>query len=186
MYKRQAPKTIWHGTCDRTLLDKYVEYVGGFPVVIKVAGGTRGIGVMFAEDHKTLFGICDFLAGSSLQFAIREYIPSESVERAVVIGDRVCCVVSRSIRSKDFRSVGHPETNLQLKTVPDELSRLAVSACHVAGFNFGGIDIVRNIADSTFKVLEVNCPHDFLLLENSFNQEIAGMLVDWLSAQIAG
>jgi len=180
-----SPATIWAGTSDRKLLDKYVNLVGGFPVVIKVAGGSRGMGVMLASDYKSLYGLCDFLTDSKVQFAIREFVPSVTVDRVCVIGDLAICAASRPIREMDFRSDSDPKKIFEMRPIPNDISALAISACHAAGYNFGGVDIVRSSTDSKPRVLEVNCPHDFLPLERLCALDIAGMLVDWLAARIA-
>ncbi|KKQ44614.1 MAG: hypothetical protein US63_C0025G0019, partial [Candidatus Moranbacteria bacterium GW2011_GWC2_37_8] len=40
------PKTLNLFSRDRDLLQKYVEFLGGFPIIIKSLGGSHGVGVM--------------------------------------------------------------------------------------------------------------------------------------------
>src|ERR1700679_652253 len=56
-----APKTVFHMTDDRALLRKYVDFLGGFTVVLKARAGTRGIGTIRSDSWPSLLSTVDFL-----------------------------------------------------------------------------------------------------------------------------
>ena len=84
-----APRTIFSLTADRALLKRYVEYLGGFPIVLKVVGGTRGIGTIKAESWHGLLSMADYLVGIGARFILRQFIDAEFGVRAMVIGNDV-------------------------------------------------------------------------------------------------
>lgn len=65
-----VPKTIFKGTNDRRLLEKYVDYLGGFPLILKVTGGTTGIGVLKIDSWEGLVSTCDLLNQQNVPLSI--------------------------------------------------------------------------------------------------------------------
>ena len=66
-----APKTIFNITTDRQLLKTYIDYLGGFPIIIKATGKTRGIGTIKIENWHNLFSTIDYLSTTSDSFIMR-------------------------------------------------------------------------------------------------------------------
>src|SRR5665647_934593 len=98
------PKTIFHLTSDRQLLRKYVNYLGGFPIIIKVTGGTRGVGTMKIESWQNLISTVDYLATTGDKFIMREFIDADFGERIMVLGDEVVQSSKFLFQENDFRN----------------------------------------------------------------------------------
>ena len=174
-----SPSTVWIGSNHRELLRSYVDSLGGFPIVLKVFGGSCGVGVMKVTDWHSLFSVCDFLTDRAVQFCLRRYIPSATCDRHVVLGNEVIASMSRPIAADDFRSDGDP--SCQIPCVPTkEIADLAVKAAHTANFNFAGIDILTDRTNGKAYVLEVNCPMDWIAMQKSCQVKIAERFVRWL------
>ncbi|MEK7556937.1 MAG: hypothetical protein AAB538_03090, partial [Patescibacteria group bacterium] len=102
------PKTVWSLTRDTSVLKRYVDYLGGFPVVIKVLNSSRGAGVMRADSWQSLVSLNDYLLRSDQVFVLREFIdvgvPAHSC-RAVVLGGQVTVAYRmQQPEGDDFRS----------------------------------------------------------------------------------
>ncbi len=73
-----SPKTIFHISADRQLLKNYLEYMGGFPVIIKATKSTRGIGTIKIDSWQNLISTVDYLITTKDNFIIRQFIKSKS------------------------------------------------------------------------------------------------------------
>ena len=173
------PKTIYKGTNDKKLLAKYIEQVGGFPVILKNYGGVSGIGVIKVDNCETLNSIADYFISVDQPFQIKEYIPADSCERVVVLGDEVIYTISRPVKENDFRSDGYSKETRKIE-LPADIKKVAVDAAHAANLNFAGIDILISKKDSKPYVLEVNCPHNFAQHEKITGENYASKMIAWL------
>lgn len=177
-----VPRTIWSVTRDRGLLRKYVDQLGGFPIVIKTFGGTRGVGVIQVSGWPSLFSMCDLLVAKSIDFALREFIPSESCERLVVLGNSVIACSTRPNAVDDFRSDGtDPRGGPMVHSC--EIQTLAIQATHAVNFNFAGVDVIVDKRDNKPYILEVNCPLDLVATSRITGVNVAERLIRWFFAE---
>lgn len=178
-YKIPTPKTIFKGSNNKQLLKQYVEYLGGFPVVIKTYGGTGGLGVIKVNNIDTLFSIADYLVLEKKEFQLKEFVPSNSCERVTVLGNEVVYTISRPIKDDDFRSDGYSQAAHQI-ILPDEINQTAIRATHAANLNYAGVDLIISNKDGKPYILEVNCPHNFAQHEKLTNESYSEKMVEWL------
>ena len=174
----RVPKTIWYCQNDRQKLEKYVAHLGGFPIVLKVGRGFSGVGTLWVPDMKTLRGMADFFTKSDQRFMLRQFIPSNSCERLVVIGDKVIAATSRAVDPMDFRSSSKMELSSSYEP-SDEAIELAVRAAKATGYEFAGVDLVYDQSNLTYYCLEVNSPHNFIPVEEITDVDIASAFVEW-------
>jgi glutathione synthase/RimK-type ligase-like ATP-grasp enzyme len=176
-----SPKTIFHFTNDRTLLRRYVEYVGGFPIIIKRVGGSRGIGTIKVDGWNGLLSLADYLSSTVDRFIIREFIQAEFGARAIVLGDQVIKMSKFLFQENDFRNaavlsnVRYDTLSAQHRT---ESVPLCVRALEVANLEFGGVDLLFDAEGHPY-LLEVNYPTGF----QSFLDDplpILSQLIDYL------
>jgi glutathione synthase/RimK-type ligase-like ATP-grasp enzyme len=99
-----APATIPCSTTRRGLLRSYVERLGGFPVVLKVAGGSGGLGVMRADSFPALFSLVDFLRSKGYNPLLTAYVPDAVHWRLVVVGSRVAAAYKNVNDTDAFRT----------------------------------------------------------------------------------
>ncbi|TLV01332.1 ATP-grasp domain-containing protein [Dyadobacter luticola] len=174
-----TPKTVWIGTNDRTILSNYVDYLKGFPIIIKCYGGTGGIGVIKVDSFSSLYSLADYLTAIQTRFALREFIPSTSCERLVVLGNEVIAAVSRPIVKNDFRSSSFDIAVNKLDT--DEiLESIAVRSVNQVNLSLGGVDIITDSRDGQSYLLEVNFPFNFIPTQETTGVNIPGKMIKWL------
>ena len=152
-----APKTVHHLTNCRDNLIAAASAVGGYPIILKVAGGSLGQGVIKVDSQQSLFSIADFVAATGKPFIVREFIADAKDVRAVVVGGQVVKIYGYETQAGDFRSnpTGHvvrcPE-NLNADACLD-----AVRAVDLIGANAGAVDY-RITSSGDYYLLEVNLP----------------------------
>lgn len=156
------PKTVFsRNTAD---IDDLIEMVGGVPVVIKLARGTHGNGVVLAETKR--------MAKSALQalylhnedgtnILLQEFIKeSAGVDiRAFVVGGRVVASMKRQSLDDDFRSNLHKGGEGKVIKLTEEERKMAVRAARAMGLNIAGVDMMRSVRGPL--VLEVNASPGF-------------------------
>ena len=173
-----GPKTIFHTTNNEELLKKYVLDLGGFPLILKTYGGTKGVGVVYISDFLTLKSMADLLTHQSEQFILRTYIPPKEIARLKVIGDRVVASNSKAIPKDDFRSSVQNQLP-EPKIYSSAIQQLAVTAAHSANLMNCGVDILIDHEEKAY-VLEVNMPHDFTTTEKATGIDLAGPMIDFI------
>lgn len=175
-----VPKTIPHVSKNRRLLRTYVDYLGGFPIVVKVMGGSRGRGVLRVDSYQSLFSIIDYVTSSTqAQVAMRQCIITEHSGRLIVLGDAVIASIQFTAQSDDFRANVRSRV-VKHKTYTNDIERIAIKAAHVRGFDFAGVDIIFDEKGNPY-ITEVNFPCRFTRAHNVTGIDIAGKMVDFLS-----
>ncbi|HMS39346.1 MAG TPA: hypothetical protein PKE69_03915, partial [Pyrinomonadaceae bacterium] len=120
-----APKTIFHLTDDRQLLKKYVEYLGGFPIIIKATASTRGIGTIKIESWQNLISTADYLVKTGDKFILREFIKAKSGGRLMVLGDEVIASAAFTMHDNDFRNaVDLSQTKYTNRIYPEQVQQI--------------------------------------------------------------
>lgn len=99
-----TPKTIFCFSRRRKMITDYVAQLGGFPIVVKALGGTRGMGVMKVESFPVLLSIVDFLAGQGKLIVLKQFIPCKTSARFIVLGDKVIGSIEYEAPQRDFRT----------------------------------------------------------------------------------
>jgi hypothetical protein len=156
-----APKTIFSLTADRARLVRYVEYLGGFPIVLKVVGGTRGIGTIKAESWHSLLSMADYLVGIGARFILRQFIEAEYGVRALVIGKEVVACSRFYFQENDFRNAAIlARASYELHQLDGVSEGLCIAAVDEIGLEMGGVDILYDKTGVPY-LLEVNFPVGF-------------------------
>jgi RimK family alpha-L-glutamate ligase len=171
-------KTIFDLPTDPQKLKKYVDYLGGFPVIIKAVGTSHGAGVMRVDSFQSLASLVGFLKGTDAKFIMRQYLDFEQHARLIVVGDKVVDSAIYEKPAEDFR------TNVRnIKIIPHkfskEVEKIAVESVKVLSADFGGVDILIN-KDGTALLAEVNIPCFFPRLQLITGVDIAGSIIDML------
>lgn len=174
-----TPKTVVsRNTAD---IDDLLDQIG-LPVIIKLAVGTHGNGVVLAETKKA--------AKSALQafylynedgtnILLQEYVKeSAGVDiRAFVVGSRVVASMKRQSLDDDFRSNLHKGgEGASIKLTPEE-TRIAVKAAREMGLHIAGVDMMRSSRGPL--VLEVNASPGFGI-EKVTGRNVAEKMIDYV------
>lgn len=173
------PKTlISKNTAD---IDDLIEIIG-LPVIIKLARGTHGNGVVLAETKRT--------AKSALQafyltnedgtnILLQEYIKESAGTdiRAFVVGSQVVASMKRQSLDDDFRSNLHKGGEGTSIKLTDEETKLAVRAAHAMGLRIAGVDMMRSERGPL--VLEVNASPGFGI-EKVTGRNVAAKIIEYV------
>jgi hypothetical protein len=175
------PRTIHRLPASNDALDDYVAALGGFPVVIKIVGGTLGVGTMLIESMRSLRSVVDYLRTTGDEFILRQFIDAAHVARLCVLGNEVVASLRYAIAQDDFRGLPY-RFGGRVMDFGDRVNGLALSAARAAEYEFTGVDIVIDKAGEPF-VLEVNPPSNFVAYERELNIPIGDMIVAHLRSK---
>jgi ribosomal protein S6--L-glutamate ligase len=153
------PKTVFARE-SADLLD-VLEQVGGAPVIIKVARGTHGNGVVLAETRKAAQAVMQAFYVEGVSFVVQEFIAeSAGVDiRAFVVNGKVVASMMRQSLDDDFRSNLHQGgEGIPIRLTADE-RKTAQKAAKAMGLSVCGVDMMRSARGPL--VLEVNASPGF-------------------------
>lgn len=174
------PKTVV--SRNTTDIDDLLESLGGMPVIIKLATGTHGNGVVLAETKKA--------AKSTLQafyltneegtnILLQEYVKESAGTdiRAFVVGSRVLASMKRQSLDDDFRSNLHQGGEGTPIKLTDEERKTAIKAAKAMGLNIAGVDMMRSNRGPL--VLEVNASPGFGI-EKVTGRDVASAIIEYV------
>lgn len=171
-----VPKTIFaRETAD---VEDVLEQVGGTPVIIKVARGTHGRGVVLAETRKAALAVMQAFYVEGVNFLVQEYIAESAGTDilAFVVNCKVVASMKRQSLDDDFRSNLHQGgAGTAVKLTVDE-RRMAQKAARAMGLTVCGVDMIRS--DRGPLVLEVNASPGFGI-EHVTGRNVAAKVIEY-------
>jgi len=157
------------------------------PVIIKLAVGTHGNGVVLADTKKA--------AKSALQafylynedgtsILLQEFIKESAGTdiRAFVVGNRVVASMQRRSLTDDFRSNLHKGGEGTIVKLTDEEKKVAISAAKAMGLHIAGVDLMRSNRGPL--VLEVNASPGFGI-EKVTGRNVAEKIIEYIEHNAA-
>ena len=174
------PKTVVsRNTAD---IDDLLDQLGGTPVIIKLARGTHGNGVVLAETKKAAKSVLQafYLTNDNgTNILLQEFIKESAGTdiRAFVVGSRVVASMQRKSLDDDFRSNLHKGgQGTAIKLTPEE-KRMAVKAAKIMGLSVAGVDLMRSERGPL--VLEVNASPGFGI-EKITGRNVAAKMIEYV------
>lgn len=171
------PKTVFaRETAD---VDDILEQVGGAPVIIKVARGTHGNGVVLAETRKAAKAVMQAFYVEGVNFLVQEFIQESAGTdiRAFVVGGKVVASMKRQSLDDDFRSNLHQGGGAEPIKLTDEERKTAQKAAKAMGLPICGVDLMRSERGPL--VLEVNSSPGFGI-ETVTGRNVGGKIIDYI------
>jgi hypothetical protein len=159
-------------------LAELVEWLGGFPVVVKSPGGEGGLGTMRADSLPALTGLVEMMCAQGTPPTLLAYVPEALHLRVIVVGDRAVTAYRNPLRPEDFRSMPSAAASDYDIELPPDVAELAVEAAHIVGTDFAGVDILLHESGRAY-VLEANFPCFFPQAER-FGVSVAGAMLAYL------
>jgi len=173
-----VPKTVFaRETVD---FDDVIEKAGGAPLIIKVARGTHGNGVVLAETVKAAKAVMQAFYVEGVTFLVQEFVKeSAGVDiRALVVGSQVVASVKRQSLDDDFRSNTHQGgVGKTVKLTPEE-ERTAIKAAKAMGLPVCGVDMMRSERGPL--VLEVNSSASIKTPEMLTKRNVAAKIIEYI------
>ncbi len=161
-----------------------IERVGGAPVIIKLLEGTQGIGVLLAETVKSAEAIIELLQSQKQSVLIQKFVAESKGRdiRAFVVGDQVVGSMRRVAQGQEFRSNVHRGGLTEPVNLSDDYRETAVRAAQIMGLRVAGVDLLEG-RDGP-QVVEVNSSPGLEGIEGCTQLDIAGSIIDYISAQV--
>lgn len=172
------PKTVFaRETAD---FEEVLELAGGAPVIIKVARGTHGNGVVLAETRKAAKAVMQAFYVEGVSFVVQEFIEESAGMdiRALVVGGRVVASIKRQSLTDDFRSNTH-QGGVGRKVKLTELEeKTAVKAAKAMGLPICGVDMMRSKRGPV--LLEVNSSASLRTPETLTKRNVAVQIIEYV------
>ena len=163
-------------------IDDLIEKIGGTPVIIKLARGTHGNGVVLAETKKAAKSVLQafYLQNEDgTNILLQEFVKESAGTdiRAFVVGGRVVASMKRQSLDDDFRSNLHKGGEGTSIKLTEEERKTAVRAAKAMGLNVAGVDLMRSERGPL--VLEVNASPGFGV-EKATGRDVAGAIIEYV------
>lgn len=171
------PKTVFaRETAD---VEDVLAQVGGAPVIIKVARGTHGKGVVLAETRKAAEAVMQAFYVEGVNFFVQEYIAESAGTdiRAYVVNGKVVASMKRQSLDDDFRSNIHQGGEGSAIKLTEEERKTAQKAAKAMGLPVCGVDMMRSARGPL--VLEVN-PSPGSNIEKVTDHNVAAKVIEYI------
>ncbi len=174
------PKTVFTRTLND--IENIIDDMGGFPVIIKLARGTHGNGVVLAESKKAAKSVMQafyVMDDDGTNILLQEFIKEAAGEdiRAFVVGGKVVASMKRQSLDDDFRSNLHQGGEGVPIRLSDEEKKTVQKAAKAMGLSICGVDIMRSNRGPL--VLEVNSSPGFGI-ELVTGQNVAEKIIEYV------
>jgi len=171
------PKTVF--SRETSDVDDLLDHVGT-PVIIKLASGTQGNGVVLAETRKVARSVVQAFYVNDTAFLIQEFIEESAGTdiRAFVVGNQIVASMQRQSLDDDFRSNIHQGGSGTVVKLTDEETKVALKAAKAMGLAVCGVDLMRSNRGPL--VLEVNSAPGLEGIEAVTGRNVAGKIIEYI------
>jgi ribosomal protein S6--L-glutamate ligase len=172
------PKTVFaRETAD---FESVIELAGGAPLIVKVARGTHGNGVVLAETNKAAKAVMQAFYVEGVNFLVQEFVKESAGTdiRVLVVGGQAVASIQRQSLDDDFRSNTHQGGIGKLVKLTDEEEKTAVKAARAMGLAICGVDMMRSERGPL--VLEVNSSASIKTPELLTKRNVAGKIIEYI------
>lgn len=175
------PKTVFSRGMT-TNVEDLIEDLGGAPVIIKLARGTHGNGVVLAETKKAAKSVLQafyVMDDDGTNIMLQEFVKESAGEdiRAFIVGGKVVASMKRQSLDDDFRSNLHQGGEGKSVKLTEEERRTAQKAAKAMGLSICGVDMMRSERGPL--VLEVNSSPGFGI-EQVTGRNVASHIIDYI------
>lgn len=179
-----VPRTVF--ARETANFEDVVSLAGGTPLIIKVARGTHGNGVVLAETPKAAKAVMQAFYVEGVNFLVQEFVKESAGEdiRALVVGGRVVASVKRQSLDDDFRSNTHQGGVGTTVTLTAEEKKTAIRAARAMGLNICGVDMMRSSRGPL--VLEVNSSASLKTPELITKRDVASKIIEYVEQNAKG
>jgi ribosomal protein S6--L-glutamate ligase len=152
------------------------------PFVMKLLGGTQGIGVMLVRDPKEAGPIIDTLSELDQIVCIQRYLPNPGEDiRIFVVGTEIVGAMKRKAAPQEWRSNIHMGGHGVPYSLSEHEAETAIKAVHAVGVEIAGVDLIT--VENEPYVIEVNASPGFKGLLNATGINAAQKIADYAIAK---
>lgn len=177
------PKTVF--SRETAAVNDLIEQAGGTPLIIKVASGTHGNGVVLAETRKAAQAVMQAFYVEGVNFLVQEFVAESAGTdiRVFVVGGKVVASMQRQSLDDDFRSNLHQGGEATPVKLTDLERKTAQKAAKAMGLPICGVDLMRSSRGPL--VLEVNSSPGFGI-EQYTGRNVAGKIIEHIEQNARG
>lgn len=177
--KVPIPKTYVISSAE--YINEIMKDIGKYPVIIKSASGSQGIGVSIVESQRGLRSIVQMLIDdeNSAPLIVQEYIKESSGKdvRVFVVGNVIVAAMERiATRKGEFRSNFSIGGRIKVANLSNEEKKICLKAIKICGLDFAGVDLIRSKTGP--KILEVNSNPGLKGITEATGIDVAGKIID--------
>ncbi|MFZ1324120.1 MAG: 30S ribosomal protein S6--L-glutamate ligase [Candidatus Saccharimonadales bacterium] len=180
------PKTVFTRSIND--IEDLIDDMGGYPVIIKLARGTHGNGVVLAETKKAAKSVMQafyVMDDDGTNILLQEFVKESAGQdiRAFVVGGKVVASMKRQSLDDDFRSNLHQGGKGIMIKLTDDEKKTVQKAAKAMGLSICGVDIMRS--DRGPLVLEVNSSPGFGI-EKVTGRNVAEKIIEYVEQNAKG
>ncbi len=176
------PKTaVSRGTEE---VEEVIEMVGGAPLIVKLARGSLGVGVVLAETRSAARALIQAFNSQKVDILVQEFIKeSAGVDlRVFVIDGEVVGAMKRTAEGEEFRSNVHLGGKTEIATLTKKERSLAIRAASNMNLAIAGVDILLSKRGPL--VMEVNSFPMLEGIEAATGKDIAGEIIAYIERSL--
>lgn len=163
-------------------IDKVIQDIGFFPVILKTSSGSHGKGVIIVESRRNLQSVIEYMTKESASdpVVIQEYVRESKGRdvRVFIVGRKIIGAMERIATKKgEFRSNFHLGGRVKIADLSEEEKKIAFAAVDACKLEVAGVDIVRSKTGP--KVLEVNSNPGLEGITLATGKDIAGSIIKY-------
>jgi len=180
------PKTVFTRSIND--IENLIDDMGGYPVIIKLARGTHGNGVVLAETKKAAKSVMQafyVMDDDGTNILLQEFVKESAGTdiRAFVVGGKVVASMMRQSLTDDFRSNLHQGGEGVVVKLSDDEKKTVQKAAKAMGLSICGVDIMRSVRGPL--VLEVNSSPGFGI-EKVTGRNVAEKIIEHVEQNAKG
>lgn len=155
----------------------------GYPMVVKHACSSYGMGVYLVHDRQEL---TERLQSASGNVLMQQFVSAASGRdtRVYVVGDTCVCAVAR-YNPDDFRSNILAGGTMTPAQATPAMQAAAIAACRAVGADFGGVDLLTDESGQVL-VCEINTSAHFGTIYHTTGINVADAIASYIVEQIYG
>ncbi|MEL6439310.1 MAG: 30S ribosomal protein S6--L-glutamate ligase [Cyanobacteria bacterium J06621_8] len=162
-------------------IEGLIKTVGGAPLVVKLLGGTQGIGVVLAETYQAAKSLIEAFCGLDANILVQEFIQEAKGEdiSCFIVGEQVIAAMKRQGAEGEFRSnLRRGGKGKKVALSPEEMDT-AIRASRAIGLKVAGVDLLRSQSGSV--VIEVNSSPGLEGIEKVTGIDVAAKIIDYIA-----
>lgn len=175
------PKTVFTRSIND--IEDLIDEMGGFPVIIKLARGTHGNGVVLAETKKAAKSVMQafyVMDDDGTNILLQEFVEESAGQdvRSLVVGGKVVASIKRQSLTDDFRSNTHQGGEGAPVRLTDEERKVVQKAARAMGLPICGVDMMRSNRGPL--ILEVNSSASLKTPELITGYNVAEKVIEYI------
>ncbi len=180
------PKTVFARSSKRTEdVGQLIDMVGGTPLIVKLARGSLGVGVVLAETRSAAKAIIQAFYSQEVDILVQEFIEESAGAdvRVFIVDNKVVGAMERKAPDGEFRSNIHQGGTGYITELTRKEQNIALRSAQIMNLSVAGVDILRSKRGPL--VMEVNAFPGLEGIEKATGQDITSQIIKYIEENIS-